>query len=380
MIPAARAFALLLAAALAAGCSAAPDGRVASGGRAGGAIAPADATGDLQSTGTVKPLKRRVRADVLVVSPKELPSSTLARLKKLAPGGFTTFRSGTVHLGTRRLAVAGVDPSSFRSFAPSGTAEADAVWQGVARNELVLAHDFAKRHKIPLGRVVPVGGLKLRVAALATTLPDVHAVVSNAVADRLRLPRANAAILTAGKADPADLAVTARRAAGRAAIHLLTRPRLPRAFLTGSAAARLFGAFSYRWHEDGTIEPDAAWVAANITTATVPVVGSVTCHRLIVPQLRSAFREVEAAGLASTIRTFDGCYVPRFIERNPDGAVSLHTWGVAFDLNALSNMPGHEGDMDPRVVAIFKRWGFRWGGDWSVPDPMHFELGALLNS
>jgi hypothetical protein len=30
--------------------------------------------------------------------------------------------------------------------------------------------------------------------------------------------------------------------------------------------------------------------------------------------------------------------------------------------------------MDPRVVEIFERWGFEWGGRWLVPDPMHFEF------
>ena len=31
-------------------------------------------------------------------------------------------------------------------------------------------------------------------------------------------------------------------------------------------------------------------------------------------------------------------------------------------------------------AAIFKKWGFRWGGDWKdTPDPMHFELASLLN-
>jgi hypothetical protein len=34
--------------------------------------------------------------------------------------------------------------------------------------------------------------------------------------------------------------------------------------------------------------------------------------------------------------------------------------------------------MDPRVVAIFEKWGFRWGGRWTKPDGMHFELAAVL--
>ncbi|HWL66491.1 MAG TPA: M15 family metallopeptidase [Actinomycetota bacterium] len=36
--------------------------------------------------------------------------------------------------------------------------------------------------------------------------------------------------------------------------------------------------------------------------------------------------------------------------------------------------------MDPRIVEIFAKWGFAWGGHWSTPDPMHFELSRLLPS
>ena len=41
------------------------------------------------------------------------------------------------------------------------------------------------------------------------------------------------------------------------------------------------------------------------------------------------------------------------------------------------NQVGTAGTIDPRVVRIFESWGFAWGGRWSVPDPMHFELAAL---
>ncbi|HWL38424.1 MAG TPA: M15 family metallopeptidase [Frankiaceae bacterium] len=382
MTPAARgripAFLLALGLAATAGCSA-PGGRVAGGTRpAARAGSPAAAT-EAPKPLAVKPLKHRVRADVLIRSNKPLSPRVIDRLRTLTPRGVATFRSRTVTMGGKPLAVAGVDPSRFRAFAPAGTAEADAVWAGVGRHEVALSHEVAKERRIKLGSTILVGGKPLRVAAFATTLPEIDAVVSYAVADALRLPRANAAVLAAGtKKDPAALASAARKVAGKARIHLLTQPRTPYAFLTGSSAARAFGAFSYRWFEDGTIQPDARWVAANIIRAQVPILGTVTCHRLIVPQLRAAMREVEANGLATSVKTFDGCYVPRFIERNPDGAVSLHTWGIAFDLNATTNMPGKDGDMDMGVVNIMRKWGFRWGGDWSTPDPMHFELGILM--
>jgi hypothetical protein len=28
---------------------------------------------------------------------------------------------------------------------------------------------------------------------------------------------------------------------------------------------------------------------------------------------------------------------------------------------------------------VFEKWGFEWGGRWSRPDPMHFELDRLLS-
>ena len=63
-----------------------------------------------------------------------------------------------------------------------------------------------------------------------------------------------------------------------------------------------------------------------------------------------------------------GCYAPRRITRvNAGGAISRHTWGIAIDINTKSTY-------HPRVIEIFNEWGFAWGGTWTSPDPMHFEL------
>ncbi len=322
----------------------------------------------------------RVRPDVLVTG--RLTSRQVTAVSRLSPAA-VAYATGTVGVGRAPVRVSGVDPLSFRRFAPQGTAESTAVWQTVAAGDLVASHEAARRLGLRLGNPVRVGGLTLRLGALATTgIPGTDLVVSTAVGRALGLRGQTAVLLNAGKADPTTLASRVRAAAGRkAAVELLTPPAAnPMAFLTGSRAARAFGAFSYRYYPDGTIEPDARWVRANIVTARVPVLGTVTCHRLMIPQLRSALQEVKNAGLASTLHTYDGCYVPRFIERDPSRPISLHTWGIAIDIDAATNGRGIRGTMDPRVVAIFKRWGFRWGGDWAWTDPMHFELGALLRT
>ncbi|HEV2889742.1 MAG TPA: M15 family metallopeptidase [Frankiaceae bacterium] len=356
----------------------------AAGHAAGRGAATAAAPPAASAPRPVAPLKTRVRPDVLVVSRRPLAGSTVQALRRLSPAGFTTFRAGMVRVAGTPLGVAGVDASSFRAFAPQGTAESDPVWNAVSRGDLVVAHDVANARRWALGataRVAARSTVTMRLGAIATTnLPDTDVVVSDAVAASLGLAPTTGVLLTSGRGDPAALASAARRVVGRGgSIHLLTQPATPFAFLTGSKAAKAFGAFSYRWYDDGTIEPDRRWVAANIVSTTVPVIGRVTCHRLMVPQLRAALAEVEANGLGHLLKTFDGCYVPRFIERDPSHAISLHTWGIAIDFDAATNARGGRGTMDARIVSIFKRWGFRWGGDWSYTDPMHFELGALLD-
>jgi len=325
-----------------------------------------------------------LRPDVLVTAAKPMSSKEVHAVAALAPGS-VIFGTGTVRVNGRPLHVASVSPATFRKFAAKGTAESTPVWQTVADGGVIASHAAAKSLHLPLGKDIAVPGkqvLTLRLGALATTrIPSIDLVVDYATGARLGLRGATALLLNAGKADPVSLAARVRKVTGATAhVDLLTPPAAnPVAFLTGSKAAKAFGAFSYTYFADGTIQPDSAWVRHNIVTARVPILGTVTCHRLMIPQLRGALQAVQDAGLAGTIHTYDGCYVPRFIERNPAHAISLHTWGIAIDLDASTNGRGGRGTMDPRVVRIFKQWGFRWGGDWSYTDPMHFEIGALLN-
>ncbi len=339
----------------------------------------------------LKALGQRLRPDVVVVGKKTFSPGAVKKLAGLSPaGGAVAFRAGVVTVGGKPLSAVGIDPSTFRAFAAQGTAEATAVWQSVARGEAVVAHDTAKALALQLGKDVAVTSAKggsdaaLRLGALATTgIPGTDLIVDDETGRRLGLPTTTAMLLTAGKgSDPVALAGEVRRLTGKGAeVDLLTPPaENPVAFLTGSRAAKAFGAFSYRYFPDGTIQPDGRWVRENIRTEVLPVMGRVTCHRLMLPQLRGALQDVMDAGLAGSLKTFDGCYVPRFIERNPERSISLHTWGIAIDMDASTNYRGITGTMNPEVVKIFKRWGFRWGGDWKYTDPMHFELAALLTS
>ncbi|MGE5226549.1 MAG: M15 family metallopeptidase [Planctomycetaceae bacterium] len=119
-----------------------------------------------------------------------------------------------------------------------------------------------------------------------------------------------------------------------------------------------------------------AWRAAHIVTASVPILGSVTCNAALIPQLRGALMEAQRRGLASLIHTNDygGCFAPRIIPGSIGHALSAHAFGGAIDINVHDNLVGAVPHQDPRLVAIFQRWGFTWGGWWMRPDGMHFEF------
>jgi hypothetical protein len=336
---------------------------------------------------TLDPLDQRLVPDVLVRLPAPLQSSQAAQLVGLVPAGRATeLRTGTRTLvgptGSGDISIAGVDPAVFRRFTPQNTAAVTGVWDNVARGYIALSYDAAKRFGVALGGKVTVGGIALDVGALADTgLPDVDAVVSNDVAGRLALPAPNGLVLSGGKDDPTPLVIDVRKTVAKdARVDLLRPPAEQMSFFNVGDARRRLGSLTYQLMPDGGVVVDPKWVADNIVTQSVPIIGRMTCHKAIFPQLIKALTEIQAAGLADKIHPeqYEGCFYPKLIEDTDH--LSMHAWGLAFDINTPTNQRLTHGDLDPGVVAIFKKWGFRWGGDWKdTPDPMHFELAALRN-
>ena len=96
--------------------------------------------------------------------------------------------------------------------------------------------------------------------------------------------------------------------------------------------------------------------------------------------LRAALEELVARELDHLLDAddFGGCWVPRHLDWDATRGLSLHAWGIAFDVNVRANPYGSRPQLDPRLVHVFERYGFNWGGRWREPDGMHFELGELL--
>jgi hypothetical protein len=73
-------------------------------------------------------------------------------------------------------------------------------------------------------------------------------------------------------------------------------------------------------------------------------------------------------------RLDDWGYVKRHIKDDPNLPWSNHAFGLAIDINSLTNGYNSKGDMPREVIQRARKSGFRWGGDFSTPDPMHFEV------
>ncbi|MEA2451814.1 MAG: hypothetical protein QOG04_524 [Actinomycetota bacterium] len=289
--------------------------------------------------------------------------------------------------GKQRLRVASVDPLPFRSVAPASTRDAEFVWTALMSDRAVITFDAAKQLGVKGSEELGVGQSTIRVGAFADNgIPNIADVlVSPQVARQVHLggPR----IIVVGAKSGTTIEALGRDLRERLPgarlrrIRPETQPSQPSApEPTGSVSGATIGTMQFRILQNGFIDPDDAWVASNITTASVPILGSVRCHRIMIPQLANALQEISDSGLASKIRTGDygGCYVPRFIDRDPRRGLSMHAFGLAVDLNVSTNGLGTRGDMDPGIVQIFQKWGFTWGGVWSRPDPMHFELARIV--
>jgi hypothetical protein len=268
-----------------------------------------------------------------------------------------------------------VDP---RRYARTVPADARAAFARLRRGTTVISRTEARLRGVEAGAVLKLTeGRRMRVAAVVDDAVLRDAEVAVAEGDP-RVPPLRTTVIVALRA-PVTLRELIRRAQRGAAARILPGGPVPPAGPIGPARP---GRLKVRFGEPAVGLPygsdwvriSPGFVRRHIVRRRVPILGTVTCHRAMVPHLRAALGELARRGLARLVNPGDyaGCYAPRRIQ--PRGQLSLHAWGLAVDLNASRNPFRGRSQQNRRLVRTMEKHGFTWGGRWPTrPDPMHFE-------
>jgi hypothetical protein len=99
------------------------------------------------------------------------------------------------------------------------------------------------------------------------------------------------------------------------------------------------------------------------------------CNKDMIKPLAAAFQALIVTGHVKELKTWDGCFNIR--KKRGLSSSSLHSWGLAIDVNAAWNALGKQPTLSPGFVKCFTDNGFDWGGTWKRKDGMHFQLKSI---
>lgn len=133
-----------------------------------------------------------------------------------------------------------------------------------------------------------------------------------------------------------------------------------------------------RWGDPETTEDEGKYmmmwdVPAELEVSVIPK--KLYCNKIMVNPLSLAFQNLIRTGFVNELKTFDGCFNVRK-KRGLTGQ-SLHSWGIAIDLNANWNQLKMKPTLSAGFVKCFTDVGFDWGGNWVRLDGMHFQLARI---
>lgn len=225
---------------------------------------------------------------------------------------------------------------------------------------------------------------------VGTIVPDIFTgggdvLISDAAADSLGV-KAVRRVTFVGFSDESQV----RRSLTKRGIHAGAMYRLshswgrknPDQALGLAQVKQIFGEFEYKRVNGKGVFVDSRWrsrsIAHRITYSGIQL--NHNCHVRVIGAIQSALTEIREQGLENEIdlsnsNRYGGCYVGRFSRLAKDnfGPISRHAWGMAFDINTSTNAQGAVPQMNCDVVRIFRKHGFAWGGNFLMPDGMHFE-------
>jgi uncharacterized protein YifN (PemK superfamily) len=121
---------------------------------------------------------------------------------------------------------------------------------------------------------------------------------------------------------------------------------------------------------------------ADIHELIVPLPAKIYMNIDMVQPFENALIDICNKGFADQIKEWGGC----FMIRNQRGTgvngipavKSIHSWGIACDINESTNPMYSKGNMSPELVKCFTDNGFDWGGTFGARvDPMHYQLKEI---
>jgi len=123
-----------------------------------------------------------------------------------------------------------------------------------------------------------------------------------------------------------------------------------------------------------------------INTHIPALPNKIYCNKDLIGPLQKVFYSLIETGLSREIKTWDGCYNVRLI-RGSKTVLSVHSWGLAIDMNASHNPLGYSKDeakangLKPFSLSFdetFRSNGFKCGIDFKRGDGMHFEYTTKI--
>lgn len=260
------------------------------------------------------------------------------------------------------------------------------------RGEIAIGETSASIRDASVGDVITVLDRRNRKTPLVVgaIVPDAFTgdgdlLISATIADQLGVRTVRRVTFVGFDSENQVRRSLARRGIQLGAMYRLFRswgPQNPDSALGLAKVKKMFGEFAYQRVNGKGVLVDPQWksknIAHRITYSDVQL--NHNCHVKVIGAIQDALTEIKEKGLEREIdlgnsNRYGGCYVGRFSRLATDnfGAVSRHAWGIAFDINTSTNAQGRVPQMNCEVVRIFRKHGFSWGGNYLLPDGMHFE-------
>ena len=115
----------------------------------------------------------------------------------------------------------------------------------------------------------------------------------------------------------------------------------------------------------------------DIQSATVPVLGSITCNADVLPLLKRAIHGIVADGQSGAITDVGACFDKVASPDDPSGPLTAAAWGVSIQLDPSSNAPGERPTMPKAIVQQMYKVGFGWAGNDAYPQGALFRYRTV---